>query len=132
MPTFVAGLAGLLIFVLCLIKKHSPVTKIDTLFLVLALIATYLWLIADQPILSIILVSTANILAFVPTIRKSWKKPNQETLFTYFINSLRFTASAIAVGNYSVVTVLFPICGATTNAFIGTYLLIRRRILKNS
>lgn len=131
-PTFIAGVAGLLIFILSFIKKRAHITRSDNFFLVLALIAIGLWLIAHQPVLSVILISLANILAFVPTIRKSWKKPNQETLFTYCINCLRFALSAIAVQNYSIVTILFPACGVITNGFIAIYLQIRRHIVKIS
>ncbi|HEY4963886.1 MAG TPA: hypothetical protein VIH90_04285 [Candidatus Saccharimonadales bacterium] len=129
-PTFVGGLAGLLIFTLCFIKKRSPITKSDTLFFLLALIAAGLWLIANQPVLSIILLSAADILSFIPTIRKSWKKPNQETVFFYFVSSLRFTLATIAVQQYSVVTVLYPAIGAVADVCTGAYLLIRRRIVK--
>jgi hypothetical protein len=128
-PTFVAGLAGLLIFILCFIKQRSPITKSDTFFFLLALIAACLWLIANQPVLSVILISLADILAFIPTFRKSWKRPHQETSFTYFVNSLRFTLATIAVQKYSVVTVLYPASGALADAFTGTYLLVRRRNL---
>jgi hypothetical protein len=131
-PTFVAGVAGLLIFILSFIRKRSPITKSDTFFFLLALFATALWLIANQPVLSVILVSIADIVAFIPTIRKSWKKPNQETSFTYFVNSLRFAVSAIAVQKYSVVTVLYPVSQALADGFTVTYLLLRRRIVKAS
>jgi hypothetical protein len=126
-PTFVAGLAGLLIFILCFIKKRSHITKSDTFFFLLALLAAGLWLVANQPVLSVILISAADILSFIPTIRKSWKKPNQETVFTYFVNSLRFTVATIAIQHYSVVTVLYPASGALADAFSGTYLVLRRR-----
>lgn len=130
LPTFVSGVAGILIFWLSLKKKHARITKIDTFFFVLSLIAVALWLIADQPVISAILVSSANLLAFLPTIRKSWSKPSQETSFTYFVNTLRFATSVGALQSYSIVTVLYPASSCLMNGSIAIYLLVRKRLLK--
>jgi hypothetical protein len=129
-PTFVGAVAGLLIFILSFIKKRSPITKSDTFFFLLALCAAGLWLVAHQPLLSVILISVADILAFIPTYRKSWRKPNQETALFYFVSSLRFTLSVIALQNYSVVTVLYPASTGIADVSTGLYLLFRRRVVK--
>lgn len=130
LPTFVAGVAGLLIFALSLHRSRAYITRLDSSFFALALIATGLWLIADQPLASAILITIADVLSFFPTIRKSWKHPNQETAFTYFVNSFRFTAATFAVQNYNLVTVLYPAANALTDVIIGLILVTRRRSVK--
>lgn len=132
-PTFVAAMAGFVIFLLSLRRnKRAPITKSDTIFFIMALVATGIWLIADQPLLSIIMISLVDILAFAPTFRKSWRNPEQETVSTYSINALRFTIAAGAVHNYSLITLLYPLSQALTDGFFVLFLLLRRRLLADT
>jgi hypothetical protein len=128
-PTFVGAVAGIVVFALSLGPKRPAITKSDTVFFILALIATGLWLIAKQPLVSVILLTLIDILAFAPTIRKSWHKPDQETVITYFANATRFAFSVIALQNYTAVTVLYPAASVIEDSLIGVYLLIRRKKL---
>ena len=77
--TLAVVLISALIFVVGLRNGKKDIAPLDTVFLLLSLVALVLWLIAKQPILSIILVCTIDMFGFVPTIRKSWHKPYSET-----------------------------------------------------
>lgn len=127
-PTFVAGIAGLVIFILALRRNNrSSITISDTFFLLLALIAFGLWLVADQALLSIIIISLVDILAFAPTIRKSWSRPDQETASSYTINTLRFTLATLAVQDYTLATTLYPLSQALFDGLFVLFLVVRRR-----
>ncbi|MDB5183146.1 MAG: hypothetical protein JWO47_930 [Candidatus Saccharibacteria bacterium] len=125
-PTCVAAVAGLLIFILSLRPGRASITKFDTVFFVIALTAAALWLIADQALLSVILIASVDILAFVPTFRKSWKNPDQETTSTYAVNALRFTLATVAVQHYTFITVLYPLSQAFCDGLFAAFLLLRR------
>lgn len=130
LPTFIAAIAGFLIFALALKRqKRASITKSDTLFFILSLVAVILWLIVDQPLLSVVIISCIDILAFVPTFRKSWSRPDQETVSAYGVNSLRFTLATVAVQNYSFVTVLYPLSQALADGLFALFLVFRRRNL---
>ena len=103
------------------------IAKIDIVFLVLALLAIPLWLIIEQPILSIILLSAIDMLAFFPTIRKSWNQPYSETLSLYVITAFRHGLSIIALAEYNVVTYLFPATWVFANIFFAILLIVRRK-----
>jgi len=130
LPTFAAATAGLIIFFLSLDGRRAPITKSDTFFFAMALIATGLWLIAHQAVLSVIIVSLIELLAFAPTYRKSLKRPDQETLSSYLINTLRFSLATIAVQNYSFVTVLYPLTETLADGLFSVFLILRRRSLQ--
>ena len=130
-PTFAAAAAGLGVFVLSLGRARAAITRSDTLFFAMALVATGLWLLTDQPVASVMVVSLVEILAFVPTLRKSWDRPDQETFSAYAVNTLRFALSTVAVQHYSVVTVLYPLSATLTGVLICVYLLVRRRALRH-
>jgi hypothetical protein len=94
---------------------------------VLALLAIPLWLIVKQPVLSIILLSTIDMLGFIPTVRKSWNLPYSETLSLYTITTFRHGLSIVALQHYSIVTVLFPATWVLANALFSILLIVRRR-----
>lgn len=130
-PTFVAAIAGFIIFGLSLrADNRATITRADTGFFIVTLFAVVLWLGADQPLLSVILIASIDILAFVPTFRKSWHRPDQETISAYTINGLRFTIATLAVQNYTLVTVLYPLSQALVDVFFAIFLVLRRRALK--
>ena len=118
------------IFLLSLRSGKKDITASDTIFLLLSFAAIYLWLIAKQPVLSVILVSTIDMLAFAPTIRKSWDKPHSETLFTYQLNVFRHGLSLLALQQYSIVTWLYPISWVLANLLFSNLLVIRRKNIR--
>lgn len=118
-----------IIFIIGLRNGKKEITNSDTVFFVLSLIAMFLWLAVKQPILSVILVSTIDMLGFIPTIRKSWNKPHSETLFTYELSALRHGLSLFALQQYSIVTWLYPASWAIANALFSLMLIMRRKTL---
>jgi hypothetical protein len=65
-------------------------------------------------------------LAFAPTVRKSWKDPYSETLSFYWINTFRFALAIAALGEYSIITALYPISWALINGIFALMLIVRR------
>lgn len=127
--TLFAGLMCLTVIILSLKFGKRDITISDTVVAILSLIAIGLWLIADQPILSIILVTIADMLAFLPTVRKSWNKPHSETLSLFVTNTLRFTLVLFALDNYSILTSLWVVAWITANFLFSIMLIVRRKKL---
>lgn len=123
------GLVFLLLIILLLSIKNgsSVIKKIDVLFFILALLAIPLWLIVDQPVFSIILLSSIDMLAFVPTIRKSWEDPYSETLSLYVVTTFRHVLGVYALAQYNIITALFPVTWIVANALLSVILVIRRK-----
>lgn len=128
--TLVVAIISFIIFGVGLINGKRDITRSDTVFFILSFIALYFWLIAKQPILSILLVSTIDMLGFIPTIRKSWHKPRSETLFTYQLNAFRHGLSFFALQNYTIITWLYPITWSLANFLFSLMLIIRRKQLR--
>jgi len=115
------------IFFLGLRNGKKDITKSDTIFFLLSLVALFLWLVAKQPVWSVILVSSIDMLGFIPTIRKSWNKPYSETLFSYELNSFRHGLSILALQQYSIITWLYPATWVIANGLFSIMLIIRRK-----
>lgn len=110
-------------------KSISDITKIDVVFLVGALISIGVWIFAKQPVLSAILATTIDILAFVPTIRKSWQRPHTETLSMNLLTTFRFGLVLISLDAYSLLTLLYPVTWLLGNGLFALMLIYRRKIV---
>jgi hypothetical protein len=127
--TLSAVILTFIIFGLGLKQGDKDITRSDTAFFLLALVAAGFWLVADQPLISIILLTLTEVLGFAPTIRKSWHKPHEETLFSWTLNGFRFMLAIFALGEINVVTALYPVVWAVGNLGLAALLVVRRRQL---
>jgi len=123
----VIAIIGVTVFILSLWKGTRDIRISDAILLVLSLIALYLWIVVRQPIWSVLLITSSEILAFVPTIRKSWKDPYSETASLYQISIVRHGLSILALEKINILTALYPAAWAITNAAITLILFIRRK-----
>lgn len=115
------------IFFIALKKGEKNIKAFDWFCLIGAGITLILWLITNEPLLSVVLVTIIDLLGFIPTIRKSYSKPHQETLITYMLSTVKYGLAIIALQNYSLVTVLFPLAMVIVHILFVGLLIIRRR-----
>lgn len=126
--TAVSAVISFLVFFLAITGYgEKNITISDKLNLVAALFAIVPWLLTDSAVLSVILVTIIDFLGFVPTIRKSIIKPNEETLIHYFLAGLKFFLSIIALDNYTITTWLYPASLVIANWSFIILLLVRRK-----
>lgn len=125
--TLTVVIVSILVFLLGLRHGKKMITLTDTIFFILSFVAIFLWLVVKQPILSAILVTTIDMLGFVPTIRKSWNRPHSETLFSYELGTFRHGLSIFALQNYSIITWLNPVAWTIANGLFSIVLIIRRK-----
>jgi uncharacterized protein with PQ loop repeat len=130
--TLAVAVIMLLIFFLSLKGGDKDVKPIDIVFLVIAIIALALWFVVKQPLLSIILLTSVDIMGFIPTFRKTWASPYSETLSTYSINTFRHALSFFALAEFNPITYLFPISWTLANGIFVVMLVMRRQKIPKS
>lgn len=129
LPNLVMGFICLVIFLKSLGNGTKEIKKFDIFSLLLALISIGLWLVVKQALISIILIIIVDFFSFLPTIIKSWNKPNQETMITWVMNFVRQIFIIFSLETINLTNVIYP-----TYAFIVVFLfcvmlVIRRRQL---
>lgn len=127
---YVTGTVAALSFIICFYGIRygtKDITRFDSICFFLALAATGVWLFAKQPTASMILLVSIDMLGFLPTVRKSWHRPYEETLFTWSLNGFRHFLSIFAIEKYSLLTVLNPAVWAVANGLFSLMLIYRRR-----
>lgn len=128
--TWVTTAAGLLcvgVVILSIKNGKRDITTSDTIVAALSLLAIGFWLVAHQPEVSITLVIVADILAFIPTVRKSYRDPHSETLSLYITNAIRFVLALLAVEHYTYLSSSWIVAWVVGNALLSILLIVRRR-----
>lgn len=133
--TYVLGLDAVacgITFLLALRYGEKDIKKSDKISLWLALFAIILWLIFDLPLISVILIILIDFFWLVPTIRKSYMKPHEETITIYLLSWVMFLFSALAIENYSFLTVWHQLAIVIFDWGIVLFLFMRRQMLKDN
>lgn len=132
--SWVIGFTALICFVISYMafkRGMRSVKLLDWFSLVGAFFSLLLYFVIKQPVFSVILITLTYSLGFFPTFRKSFNKPQDETLITFVLNGLKFFISLFALSSISFVTVFYPVALVIINWSFAAMLVIRRRALSN-
>ena len=124
------GIICSVIFIFSLRNGTKYITKADWIAFGLALISIVLWLIVDQSLISILLVVFIDIMSFLPTMLKAWKKPWSETVMTFVMSSIKNGLSIYALETFTFITIVYPAYALIANVFFAGMLIGRRRVVE--
>jgi hypothetical protein len=110
-------------------KKSRKFTRLDWSCLAAALLAICMWPIAHSALLSEVLVTGVTLVGFVPTLTKSYARPTEENVSLYLIGIIKFGLSALTLGTFSAVTLLYPIAIVVAYVVLISLLVARRKQL---
>lgn len=127
LPTFASEIFTLIIFVLSLKFGFKGISRADLYFLVAALLAFIPWLLTKDPTLSVIMAVGIDFIAFMPTLRKTWKHPETETPILYGSNVLRHILALFSLQAYNIATTLHSISMITLNTLMTVFILRKVR-----
>ncbi len=125
----ITALMNVVILVSALIKSRDYINNFDVVILCLTLLAFIPWWLMDDPVSSILLLAVIDFLAFLPTVRKSIKNPEMETISIYSLSALKHIVSLFALYSYNILTLTFPVMLIVTNALMVIFVVIRRKVI---
>lgn len=126
LPTAASEIFTLFIFFLSLKYGFRGIKKIDTIFLLLALASIIPWVMTKDPTISVVIAVSIDVIAFMPTLRKTWMSPTTETPVLYGSNILRHLLALASLQAYNVATTLHSLAMITTNSIMTILILMRR------
>ena len=128
-PTGVSGIITAYIAVLAYRgRSDTSITKVDWVFLAIAVAALPFWLLSSNPLVAVVLLTGMDLAGFVPTFRFAFLNPHEEHIGFYSLGALRNTVAIAALEHYSWTTVLFPAAvGAACALFVATVAYRERR-----
>jgi hypothetical protein len=121
-------LGSLAILLLSLKRGVGGLHTIDVVCYVLLAVDVLLWLTTHDAFLAIQLTILADIIAFTPTLVKTWRHPWTETPLFFLLGGIAAALSAISVSRYTFAILLFPIYCILIHAVELGLIIVRQRI----
>ncbi len=118
LPTAASEIFTLLIFIFSLQYGFKKILISDTIFFVIALLGIIPWIITKDPTVSVIIAVSIDLIAFIPTLRKTWQNPKSETPILYSANVLRHILALFSLQSYNIATTLHSIAMIITNSMM--------------
>ena len=129
-PIGVSGSITIFIAILAYVKRADiAITKTDWLFFISAMSSLPFWYVTSDPLWTVVILTTVDVLGFGPTIRKAYVEPHSESLLFFALFTTRNLIVIMALENYSVTTVLFPAAIAIAGMLLMAMVTYRRRAL---
>ncbi|MEK7594851.1 MAG: hypothetical protein AAB436_04395 [Patescibacteria group bacterium] len=126
LPTAVALCFTIAIFLFSTQYGFKYVRKADKYFLIAALLGLIPWLINDDPTISVVIAVSIDLIAFTPTIRKTWLHPESETPILYGANVLRHVLTLFSLQAYNIATTLHSIAMIITNTIMTGIITLKK------
>ncbi len=120
----------IVVFLLSLKYGTKNITKGDTIILIAALIAIFIWWQLKQPLLSILMVSAIDVLGYVPSFRKSYKEPWSETLISWLLFAVANILGILALSRYNLLTTTYLTSITIANMSLFLFCFFRRNFVK--
>ncbi|HYD19149.1 MAG TPA: hypothetical protein VEF76_11780 [Patescibacteria group bacterium] len=127
--SWVRGVGCITCFVvvgLCWFKGERDIRRADWITLAVSLAAIPLWMLTKTPMWSVILVCLIDTSGYLPTVRKVYAKPTQETPYGYLLSCGGAFLSVLAIDNYTISTWLYPTVLTASNLLMACYIFLRR------
>lgn len=125
--TALTGIACFLIALTTYAHHDGHIKMIDQLSLAGACAGLVLWYFTNNPLWAVVIAVAVGAIGFIPTFQKAFYKPQEETVLTYFLNTLKFAFAIMALQSFDLVTWLYPAALVVMNASLSTTLFLRRK-----
>lgn len=123
-----SAVATFVIFLLSFKDGEKNIVLLDWISLFIAGISLLLWFFTKTPLFSILLITLMDIVGgYVPTFRKSFNKPHEETLSLYVVYVVSLGLSLMALQKFDIINAIYPLCIIVANIVMITFLCVRRR-----
>ena len=116
--------------VVAMFRGEKHVTRGDCIAFAVTLLAIPLWVATSDPLWSVLLVTGIDAVAYYPTFRKSYAKPDEELAFKYVLTVIRYLFSLLALEHFTVVTSIYQLVSIVMEMAVVVMLFWRRAALK--
>lgn len=111
LPVFMAGFGPLLVFIVSFFNKKAywQLGSLDYACGIFSVLALVLWATTQQPAVAILFAIASDGAAALPTLIKSWKHPESETVDPYIMGIISPLTSFFAIETWIFSAYAFPI-----------------------
>jgi hypothetical protein len=107
--------------------KAGHIRVVDNYFLAIALLGLIPWALTKDPTLSVVIVVAIDVVAFIPTLRKTLVHPRTEKPLLYSMNVSRHVLTLFSLGAYNIATTIHSIAMIFTNTLMVFFISRKNR-----
>ena len=127
-PIGVSGVISISVALLAYAKQSdNSITPADWVFFLAAMLSLPLWYLTSDPLWSVVLLTSVDLIGFAPSFRKAYRHPFDEQVRFFVLMSTRNLIVILALAHYSLTTVLFPLLTGIASLMYVLLILSRRR-----
>ncbi|MDD4989497.1 MAG: hypothetical protein PHV42_03670 [Candidatus Pacebacteria bacterium] len=105
----------------------KDITNFDKICLVLAILSILPWVLSKNVLWSVLLATFIDLIAFFPTMRKTWHAPKSESLGSMYTDAVKHSLSMFSMGSYSLINLIYPASVLITKfVIIGEIVFLRK------
>ena len=104
-------------------------TRGDYAALAISVCAALILFFVEDYLTALLVAFVGDAFGFMPTIRKSWRKPHEENSLAYWFGALMYVFSFMALTDYTFLTTFAPVSLVLLNMAAASCILLRRSIL---
>lgn len=129
-PVFMSGFSPLLIFIFSFVSKKAywKLEPFDYVCGICSALALILWAITKNTDLAIVFAILSDASAAVPTIMKSWTRPETENVYPFLTGLFSAGTAFLAISAWTLSSYAFPIYLEIINVII-IFAIYRKKIL---
>lgn len=110
LPVIIGVAVDVVILFYCFRFGTKDIVFMDKICLTISIVGVICYLLlSGRPLISLVVVSIAEVISFVPTIRKTRNDPYSESLISYYLLLLKLTLILIALEEYNLLTASYPL-----------------------
>jgi hypothetical protein len=106
--------------------KTGHIRREDNYFLAVCLLGLIPWLLTKDPTISVVIVVLIDIIAFIPTLRKTWSHPETEKPLLYEMNVTRHVLTLFSLQSYNIATTFHSVAMICTNTLMTAFIKARK------
>lgn len=111
-------------------QRHIKYVLFDWLALCGALLGLVLWWLTDNPLSAVVLISISDTIGFLPTYRKVYYHPEEETALPWVIGVVKYIVILFALNSFTITTWLYPAVILTVDSIFVVLMLVRQKNLQ--
>lgn len=103
-------------------KQEWHFRTVDHYFFAASLLGLIPWYLTKDPTISVIVVVMIDVIAFIPTLEKTWHHPKTEQPFLFETNATRHVLTLLALESYNVATMFHSVAMILTNTLMAIFI----------
>lgn len=127
---WVTGATAAMSFIFAIVglgaSSRAYIKKNDWIIFIFTLLAIPIWLVTENPLWAVVLITIIDAAAFAPTFRKAYHYPKTENVWTYLLSGTKFVVGIFALTSLTTITVLYPASLVIANGAFVAMVIWRR------